>query len=45
MDRNQPITTYRPGPILQKVDNAIQQINDYPLVPNTCPLDSELSGR
>ena len=35
--------------VVQKVDNAIDRINLYPLdsaigFPNTCPLDSDLSG-
>ena len=35
--------------VVQKVDNAIDRINLYPLYsaigfPNTCPLDSDLSG-
>ena len=37
------------GPVVQKVDKAIQRINHYPAnntigVCNTCPLDSDLSG-
>ena len=37
------------APVVQKVDNAIQRINLYPLdsaigFPNTYPLDSDLSG-
>ena len=37
------------APVVQKVDNAIHQINHYPVdsaigFPNTYPLDSELSG-
>ena len=39
----------RPAPVIQKVDNAIQWINLYPVdnpndFPNTYPLDSDLSG-
>ena len=45
--------TQNPGtdlaPVVQKVDNAIHRINDYPLdsaigFPNTYPLDSDSSG-
>ena len=37
------------APVVQKVDNAMQRINRYPLdsvigFPNTYPLDSDLSG-
>ena len=37
------------APVVQNVDNAIHQINVYPLnsaigFPNTYPLDSDLSG-
>ena len=37
------------GPVVRKVDNAIQWINLYPVdsavdFPNTYPLDTELSG-
>ena len=37
------------APVVQEVDNAIHWINYYPLdspigFPNTCPLDSDLSG-
>ena len=37
-------------PVIQKVDNAMHQINHYPLAsaiigfPNTYPLDSDLSN-
>ena len=38
------------GPVVRKVDSAIQRINLYPLdsaigFPNTYPRDSDLSGR
>ena len=38
------------APVVQKVDNAIHQINHYPMdsaieFPITYPLDSDLSGR
>ena len=37
------------APVVQKVDNAIQRINHYPVdsvigSPNSYPLDSDLSG-
>ena len=37
------------GPVVQKLDSAIDQINLYPVdnaigFPNTYPLDSDLSG-
>ena len=43
------ITFISQAPVLQKVDSANQRINLYPVdnaigFPNTCPLDSDLSG-
>ena len=37
------------GPVVRKVDNPIHRINLYPVdsvidLPNTCPLDSDISG-
>ena len=40
---------FRPGPVVQRLDNTIHQINHYPVdsvvcFVNTYPLDSDLSG-
>ena len=42
-------TDQMPGPVVQRLDNAIQRINHYPAdsvvcFVNTYPLDSDLSG-